>query len=179
VSWVQGITLAVSVAAVVATVGIGLLRFRHERRLADRDDARKTLAAAAREFGTIKSTMRDALTAFDQPLATGEHWPADTMQTIRKLETAAETAEAERDAARIRFKPESDMVDALERATKALRSTISVYYLGHKARGPKGAAARERKGEGQEAWTLSLDFDKARDDFLAAAQAVVGMDDKT
>jgi hypothetical protein len=176
VSWVQVITLAVSLAAVVVTVGIGLLRFRHERRLADRDDARRTLADAARELGEIKSTMRDALSDFTEPLATGDHWPSDTMQTIRRLESAAENAEAERDAARIRFKPESAVVDALARAAGSLRSVISVYALAYKRRGPQGASARERKDDGAEAWTLSKEFDDAKDDFLAAAQVVVGTD---
>lgn len=176
VSLVSAITLGVSVAAVVATVTMGLLRFRHERKVADREDARSTLAGAAGELGRVKSAMRDALTAFDQPLGTGEDWPEDFWDHMRKLEAAAESLEGERDAARIRFAAETAVVEALGGATKALRSLLTVYFLAHQHRGPKWEDRREQKEDQREAMTLSQEFDRYRDDFLGAAQRVVGVE---
>lgn len=173
---VSVLSLVISVAAVVATVTIGLLRFRHERKLADREDARNTLAGAARELGRVKSMMRDALTAFDQPLGTGEDWPEDFWDHMRRLETAAESVEAERDLAKIRFATETAVVEALEGATKTLRGLISVYFLAHQHRGTKWERRRDQKEDQREAMMLSQAFDRHRDDFLAAAQRVVGVD---
>jgi len=82
--------LIVSVLALIATVAIGLLRFRHERILNDRADARSTLAEGALELGRMKSVMKDALTAFTKPLETGEGWPNDYGEEIGRLEKAAE-----------------------------------------------------------------------------------------
>jgi hypothetical protein len=175
-SWVEVLTLSVSVAAVVVTVGIGLLRFRHEQRLADREDARRTLAEAARELGKIKTTMRDALTVFDQPLATGEGWPNETLDLMRRLEAAHEAAEAERDAARIRFERGSAVVDALDRAQDALRTVMALYFVAWKARGPHGARRRERTDDNAKAFKFNAAYDEARSDFLDAAQAIVGTD---
>lgn len=175
-SWLEVLTLSVSVAAVAVTVGIGLLRFRHERRLADREDARRTLADAARELGKIKSTMRDALMVFEQPLATGEGWPSETLDVIRRLEAAREAAEAERDAARIRFERDSAIVDALDRAQNALKMLMALYFVAWKARGPSGARRRKRSDDNARAFEFNADYDEARSDFLDAAQAVVGAD---
>lgn len=175
-SWVEVLTLGISVAAVIVTVGIGLLRFRHERRLADLEDARRTLGDAALELGKIKSTMRDALTAFQEPLATGEGWPSETIEIIRRLEAAHEAAEAERDAARIRFERDSAIVSALDRAQDALKAVMALYYVAWKASGPPGARRKERTDDNAEAFRFSLAYDEARSDFLDAAQAVVGSD---
>lgn len=54
--------LIVSVLVLVATVVLGLLRFKHERMLDDRADARSTLAEGALELGRLKSVMKDAFT---------------------------------------------------------------------------------------------------------------------
>ncbi len=171
--------LIVSVLVLVATVVLGLLRFKHERMLDDRADARSTLAEGVLELGRLKSVMKDAFTTFTKPLETGEGWPDKYGEEISKLERAAEALEAALAGVRIRFKQDSDVVVELDAALAASRSLITVYFL---ARGDDlaGGNRRERleqKGreDYSEAMQLSVDFDKHRDAFLAAAQKVVGV----
>lgn len=52
--------LVASVLALVVTIVIGLLRFKHERMLDDRADARSILAEGVLELGRLKSAMKDA-----------------------------------------------------------------------------------------------------------------------
>lgn len=171
--------LTVSVLALVATVAIGLLRFKHERMLDDRADARSTLADAALELGRMKTVMKDAFTAAAKPLQTAEGWPDDFGDEIGKLERATEALEAALAGARIRFKQGSDVVVELDGALAATRSLITVYFLarrsdvgGGKLRGRRD---REEHDDYSEAMKLSVDFDSHRDAFLAAAQKVVGV----
>lgn len=94
--------LVVSLLAVIATVAIGALRFRHERKLADIGDARSILAEGALELGRMKSVMKDALTKFAKPLTGKGEWPPDSL---------------------------GDVVTQLEGAYDAARSVITVYGL--------------------------------------------------
>jgi hypothetical protein len=171
--------LVVSFLALVATVAIGLLRFRHERMLNDRADARSILAEGALELGHTKSAMKDALTKFSKPLETGEGWEdAPYQEEISKLEQAGEALEAALAGVRIRFEQDSTVVVELAAALAAARSIITVYFL---ARGDDLADGNrrdrlEKKGREDygEVMQLSVDFDKHRDAYLAAAQQTVG-----
>lgn len=170
--------LIVSVLALVATVVIGLLRFRHERLLDDRADARSILAEAALELGRMKSVMKDALTAFSRPLETGEDWPDSFGDEIGKMERAAEALESALAGVRIRFKQEAVVVTELAGALAATRSLISIYFLARRS-DVGGGRRRERldrrdSDDYSEAMTFSQEFDSHRDAYLAGAQKVVG-----
>lgn len=171
--------LIVSVLALVATVVIGLLRFKHERMLDDRADARSILAEGALELGRLKSAMKDAFTVFTKPLETGEGWEdVPYSEEISKLERAGEALEAALAGVRIRFKQDSAVVVELAAALAASRSIITVYFLarGDDLAGGNRRERQEKKGreDYSEAMQLSVDFDKHRDAYLAAARDVVG-----
>jgi HAMP domain-containing protein len=86
--------LAVSLLAVIATVAVGALRFRHERKLADIADARSILAEGALELARMKSVMKDALTKFEKPLTGQGEWPPDSLDEIHRLKLAVEDLES-------------------------------------------------------------------------------------
>lgn len=68
-------TLTLVIAALAVVVGpfaayrLGVRRFAHEQELDDRADARSTLPLGALELGRMKAVMKDALTAFKEPIA--------------------------------------------------------------------------------------------------------------
>jgi hypothetical protein len=170
--------LAVSVLALVGTVALGLLRFKHERMLDDRADARSILADGALELGQMKSVLKDVLTAFSRPLETGEDWPDDFGTRLRDLEKGAEALESVLAAIRIRFKQDSAVVTELAGALATARSLISVYFLARRS-DTGGGQRRERRDrhdqdDYSEAMELSEAFDRHRDAYFAAAQRVVG-----
>jgi hypothetical protein len=173
--------LIVSVSALVATVVIGLLRFKHERMLDDRADARSILAEGALELGHLKSAMKTAFTTFTKPLETGDGWEdCDYGGEVSKLEQAGEALEAALAAVRIRFKQDSAVVVELAAALAAARSVITVYFLARNddlAGGKRRERKEEKGGEDySEVMQLSVDFDNHRDAYLAAARDVVGVD---
>jgi hypothetical protein len=161
--------LAVSLLAVMATVGVGALRFRHERKLADIADARSILAEGALELGRMKSVMKDALTKFERPLTGRGDWPPDSLDQIRKLELAAEDLESALAAVRIRFQHDSDAVAQLEGAYDSARSVVTVYGLAN------GSEADEDHSDYAEALMLGTVFDSRKDTYLIAAQLAVGV----
>lgn len=161
--------LVVSLVAVVATVAVGALRFRHERKLADIADARSILAEGVLELGRMKSVMKDALTKFEQPLTGRGEWPSDSLDEIRKLELAAENLESALAAVRIRFQHDSDVVTQLEGAYDAARSVITVYGLAN------GTEADDDHSDYAEALMLGTNFDSRKDIYLITAQNAVGV----
>ncbi len=171
--------LVVSVLALVGTVAVGLLRFRHERKLADRADARSILAEGALELGRTKGTAKDALTAFSRPLETGKDWPDNFGAEIGNLETAVEALESALAAIRIRFEQDTSIVEELAGAVAKTRSLISVYFIASRA-DAGGGRRRERQDRRDhddytEVIELSEAFDEHRNAYLAAAQKVVGV----
>jgi len=171
--------LIVSVLALVATVVVGLLRFKHERTLADRADARSILAEGALELGHLKSAMKDAFSKFTKSLETGEGWEdVPYSAEVSKLEQAGEALEAALAAVRIRFKQDSAVVVELAAALAAARSVITVYFLARNDDLADGKRRErlEKKGreDYSEALQLSIDFDNHKDAYLAVAQDVVG-----
>jgi hypothetical protein len=161
--------LAVSLLAVIATVAVGALRFRHERKLADIADARSILAEGALELGRMKSAMKDALTMFEKPLTGRSEWPPDSLDEIHRLELAAEDLESALAAVRIRFQHDDDVVTQLEGAYDAARSVITVYGLAN------GTEADEDHSDYAEALMLGTSFDSRKDTYLITAQNTVGV----
>lgn len=177
VSLGSALGLIVSVLALVATVVVGLLRFKHERMLDDRADARLTLSAGALELERMEAALKDALTIFTQPLEPGEGWLDALGLEIGKLETAAEALRSSLAAVRIRFKQDSDVALALDGALGATQSLADFYYRGRESNGA-GTEGREGRDQGDhyEAMTFILEFHRHRDAYLVAAQKVVGAD---
>lgn len=159
--------LIISSLVLVGTVGLGLLRFNHERKLADREDARKVLADAARELWRMKQTMRDQFTVLGKSLSSGS-WPSDFQTRIGQLETRRDAVEAELDVLRIRFAKERPIVVAYAAAWETVKGLISMYMANHGGRGSREAY--------DETFKQSEVFDDCRADYLAAAQKAAGLD---
>ena len=167
--------LIVSVLALVATMVVGLLRFKHERMLDDRADARLILSAGALELGRMRAALTDALAAFDQPLETGEGWLDDF--EIEKLETAIEALQQSLAGVRIRFKQDSDVALGLDGALAATQSLRDFYFRAKEsnAAGGKRRELRDRSDH-SEALDFVIEFDRHRDGYLSAAQKAVGVE---
>lgn len=157
--------MIVSVLVLIGTVVLGLLRLKHERRLADREDARKVLAEAARELWRMKQTMRDHFEAMSNALSTGVRRD-DFGTRIRDLEDRRDAVEGELDVLRIRFPKERDIIVAYTAAWEAVISLISFYMAD-----TGGHGSRETPDE---ALKVSEGFDDRRTEFLAAAQKAAG-----
>jgi hypothetical protein len=174
-------TLSLIVAALAVVVGpagayiLGVRRFAHERELDDRADARSALAQGALELGRMKAVMKDALTAFKEPIAGHGDWPADFRDYIGGLETAKEALESELAGIRIRFRGGDAVVSELDGACSAVTSIISVYWI---ARGDEfgGGSPNDSREDSREAWELSQKFDDHKAAYIAAAQKVVGVE---
>lgn len=168
--------LIVSVLALVATVVVGLLRFKHERMLDDRADARLTLSAGALELERMEAALKDSLTIFTQPLEPGEGWLDALGLEIRKLDTAAEALRSSLAGVRIRFKQDSDVALALDGALGATQLLTDFYRAReYYVAGTAGQEGGDR-GDHNKAMTFILEFHRHRDAYLVAAQKVVGAD---
>lgn len=167
--------LIVSVAALIATVVVGLLRFRHERKLADIADARSILADGALELGRTKGVLRDALTAFKGPLEGQGDWPNDFASEIGKLEAAADALEAALVGVLIRFAEGSRVAKEMAAAHKDVRQLIVKYVQAYQ-RDQSGRARKEPEEDFSPVWETSLDFDARRAGYLEAAQRAVGVE---
>jgi hypothetical protein len=167
------LTIAVAALAVLTTYVIGSRRFKFDRQTDDRKDARATLADGALELGRMKAVMKDALTAFKEPLAGRGDWPSDFRDHIAKLERAKEAVESALAAIRIRFADGEDVVAEYEGACDAVTAIISVYWI---ARGDEfgSGTPNDPVEDSAEAWTQSEAFDAHKMAFLAAAQKLVG-----
>ena len=164
-----------SVAAAVVAWKLGVQRFTHERSESDRKDARDVLAAGALALGQAKGTMKDALTLYGNGLESGvaEDWPAkeEFFSQLRELEAAKESLESSLAAVRIRFDESTAVVIEMGGAVEKLGAIITADFLAYKVRS-------KEMGDGQdhaEVLTLSDEWDKHRDRYLAAAQATVGV----
>jgi hypothetical protein len=172
----------VSTAEVLSTVAViisggsvlvGLLRFSHERKMADHADARSVLAEGALEVLRMKSVLKDALTKFGMPLRGSASWPPDFHEQIGKLEVAGEELESALAALRIRFPQTDDSVVELDAALQSARSLISIYTT---TRGDEfGGSSGGGREAHREALSMSATFDRHRDAYLAAAQTAVGV----
>jgi hypothetical protein len=159
-----------AIAAAVVSWRLGVRRLEHEREQNDRADGRETLAAGALALAHAKSEMKTALTAYESGLNSNSEWPPydEFWAQLRKLEAQAEALEAALAAVRIRFDQGAPVVTELATAVAHLRSLITVYFLAHGDEDEDGQSLAE-------ALALSEQWDKARDDYLAAAQAAVGV----
>jgi hypothetical protein len=173
--------LSLIVAALAVIVGpivsyrLGIRRFAHERDLDDRADARSILAHGALELGRMKTVMKDALTAFKEPIAGKADWPPDFRDYIARLETAKEALESALAEIRIRFRDGDAVVNEFDRACRSVTSIISVYWI---ARGDEfgGGSPNDSREDSREAWELSQKFDGHKAAYLAAAQKIVGVE---
>jgi hypothetical protein len=159
-----------AIAAAVGSWKLGLRRLEHEREQNDRADGRETLAAGALALAHAKAEMKTALTICQSGLNSGQEWPPYDMfwAQLHKLEAQAEALEAALAAIRIRFDQDAPVVSTLAAVVANLRSLITVYLLAHEDHDEDGQSLAE-------ALALSEQWDKARDDYLAAAQAAVGV----
>jgi hypothetical protein len=161
-----------AIATVVVGWKLGIRRLAHEREQNDRADGRETLAAGALALAHTKSEMKTALTAYESGLNSNSEWPPydEFWAQLGKLEAQAEALEAALAAVRIRFDQGAPVVTELAAAVAHLRSLITVYFLAH------GDHDADDGGQSlAEALALSEQWDKARDDYLGAAQAAVGV----
>ncbi len=176
----SALAVVVSGATLLVTYRLGIRRFNHERELADRADARSTLAAGALELGRMKGVLMDSLATFTRPLQTGEGWPDDFDLEIEKLDTAIEALQSVLAGVRIRFEQGSKVVVELDLSVGMAQWHKDLYFRARTS-DVAGGKGRERP-EGQdrddygEAMKLSIEFDMHRDRYLAAAQRVVGVD---
>lgn len=158
--------LIVSVFVLLGTVTLGLLRFKHERQLADQTDARKVLADAARELWRMKQAMRDQFGPLGSSLSTGD-WPKDFSARIGELEVRRDAVEGELDVLRIRFAKEQTVVVAYAAAWKAVIGLIGMYMAGYGCPGNRDAFHEARKHNEV--------FDDRRAEYLAAAEKAAGV----
>ena len=164
------LSLIIAVLAVVVgpitAYGLGVQRFAHERELDDRADARSTLVQGALELGRMKAVMKEALTAFQGPLAGRGEWPSDFRDYIARLETAKEALESALAGVRIRFREGDAVVTEFDGACSAVTSIISVYWI---ARGNEfgGGSPNDSREDSREAWELSQTFDDHKAAYLA------------
>ena len=160
-------TVAVLISAGTLIVALG--RFRHERKMEDRKDARSTLADGALELGRMKAVMKETLTDFQAPLRGGADWPVDFGDYIGVLEHAREALESALAATRIRFPQGAEVVVELNGAWESVRSLISVYVIAH------GDRASDPDKDWHEAWDFSEAFDRHKEAYLDAAQKAAGV----
>lgn len=160
--------LVVSVAALVSTVIVGWLRFRHERALADRADARTILAEGALELGRMKGVMKDTLTKLENALKGEGPWPPDTNEQIHAMEVAEEALESALAAVRIRFAHDDEIVIRLEGAHDAARSALVTYWTA------AGSEPDDDHADYADALKFGAFFDSCKDSYLVVAQKAVG-----
>jgi hypothetical protein len=169
---------AASILALVISAGtliVAMRRSSHERKLADLQDARGTLAAGALALGQTKTKLRECYGSFNGPLADlSERWPEDTGSRLSELQDELEDLEAAVAALRIRFDAEHAVVTEAASALEDTRSILILYV-----RGPGRAfnqnRARDAEEDGEKAWTLSESYDKHKDAYLSAAQKAAGV----
>lgn len=123
----------------------------------------------------MKTVMKEALAAFDGPIAGRGDWPSDFRDYIAGLETAKEALESALAGIRIRFRDGDAVVNEFDGACSAVTSIISVYWI---ARGDEfgGGSPNNSREDSREAWELSQKFDDHKAAYLAAAQKVVGVE---
>jgi hypothetical protein len=169
--------LIVSVGALVATVVLGLLRFKHERELEDARDARATLADGALELSRLKEALGEALSAFRPALTTGKDWPEDYGGEFRALDERIGALDSAQAAVRIRFKGDDPVVSALDQAQETARAIRLTYYLLVTREGPQGNQIPDSYQQNtRDALALHRQFDRYRSKFLEAAQKAVGVE---
>lgn len=122
--------------------------------------------------------MRDAITAFHQPLQSGSGWDNYT-PIVSNLESVAENLEDALAGVQIRFEQNHPIVTELNAALESVRSLIIIYFVAHQADvGGGGRRERiEKRGEEDDfsrAHKASAEFDQHKAAYLAAAQEVVG-----
>jgi hypothetical protein len=170
------IGLIVSVVALLATVILGLLRFRHEQKLADQADARATLAEGALALGHTKTTLDRAQDAFGSAMTTGQHWPEDEEAELRAIDDQVGELERAQAAVRIRFKGDHAAVDALDLAintAQGIRMQFNLLGLRERPQGDQPPDSyQETTGD---VLSLYRQFDRCRDRYLTAAQEAVGV----
>ncbi len=151
------------------TLTTAMFRFRHERQLEDRRDARSILAEGALELGRMKGIMKDALGKFEKALKGRGPWPPDTKEQINAMEVAEEALESALAAVRIRFAHDDEVVIRLEGAHDSARSALITYWMA------AGTDPDEDHSEYAEAQLYGTTFDSQKDAYLIAAQKAVGV----
>lgn len=151
------------------TLITAMFRFRHERQLEDRRDARSILAEGALELGRMKGVMKDALGKFEKALTGKEPWPPDTKLQINAMEIAEEALESALAAVRIRFAHNDEVVTRLVGAHDSARSALAIYWAA------AGTEPDDDHTDYAEAIKFGTLFDSCKDTYLIAAQKAVGV----
>jgi hypothetical protein len=162
---IAGVAALAAVATGAGSYLLGAKRLTHERRLADRADARAILAAAARQLWRMKQEMRTQFTALSPGLQFGE-WPDDFERRIGSLEEHRDAVERELDVLCIRFMADGKVAVAYRSAWKSTRGLLSIYM--------QTAGGPSNREELKVAVQFNNKFDEARRTFLAEAQTLVG-----
>ncbi|MDX6610378.1 MAG: hypothetical protein QOF85_2303 [Solirubrobacterales bacterium] len=166
-----------SVSALVATVVLGLLRFKHERKLEDARDARVILADGALELSRLKEALSRAQDAFGPALTTGKNWPEDEEGEFRTLDEHIGALDSAQAAVRIRFKSDDPVVASLDQAQATAHAIRSTYYLLDLRVRPQGDQIPDSYQQNmRDALALHRQFDRYRNMFLEAAQKAAGVD---
>jgi hypothetical protein len=168
---------ALSIAAVAISaisVGAAFFGFRNERRLADRSDARSTLAEGALALGHMRIALGDASQSMGGALRGEAMWPDDFDGEIAKLREAGFALEAALAAVQIRFEAKHDAPKALSAALYAAREQMRVYTFARyqpfaATQGPRDPEADRQEGA---RWFETFMTDK--DAYLVAAQKAAG-----
>ncbi len=163
--------MAISALSVIA----GLLRFQHERKLADRADARSTLAEGALELGRMRGALADASRALGSALEGDAIWPDDVDEELDKLRDAAFALDGALAAIQIRFKATDKAPTELAAALWAARKQMTLYRFARyqpftDTQGPRDPTADKEQG-----WRLFQEFMDHKDAYLVAAQKAAGV----
>jgi hypothetical protein len=160
----------VGITALLITLVLGMLRFRHERRLADLDDARTILADCALMMSRAANDV-EALyyeSAWEGALPDVHKKDADAV--LEEIHERVKALEALLAAVRVRLRPSNPILVELAGAVDALKKFVrplQIFQVGP-ADDLRGMARTEDMEE------LVNKFDRHRDAFLAAARDSVG-----
>lgn len=164
---IAGVAALAAAGTGVGTYVLGAKRLTHERRLADRADARDVLGRAAVELWKAKQTMRNQYTRIESTLRTGTP-PEQFRDDVAQLEARRDDVEGSLDVLRIRFGAEDAVVVAYAAAWEATKGLISLYVSG------VGGSGSGRREASRELLEQAETFDGHRADYLAAARKTVG-----
>lgn len=164
-----------SIAAAVVAWKLGIVRFKHERAQADREDAREVLAAGALALGRAKATRRKVHAGFRKPLSdVSVFWPDDFGEQLDSLLSAFEALETAVASLRVRFGSDDPIVIEASGALENVNALYQLYWRGH------GSAFNQNRDrdpsrDAEVARELIVSYDSHEEAYLAAAQEAGGV----
>lgn len=97
----------------------------------------------------MKSAMRDAITAFHQPLQSGSEWDNYT-PIVSNLESKAESLEDALAGVQIRFEQRHPIVTEVNAALQSVRWLIVIYFVARQADVGDGRRRKRIEERGEE-----------------------------